>query len=165
RNRVGSVRWILHNGASSPASLTYYHYFHIMVCITALRVRERLSLFESLIHAPAAPKYERLCIIHTAIQNVSKARKNLDPAFIKNSMQSVVSAASSCEDLKLYAGKYRLRAIDGSGVSVKRSLASAFGKNDGKATALASLAYDPLNNIVMDGSLNKHEGESWKNLG
>jgi hypothetical protein len=91
-------------------------------------------------------------------QAVSKARKNLDPAFIQDLVRSTVSVANSCEDLELYAGKYRLCAIDGSGVSVNQSLADVFGTRNKKATALASVAYDPLNNIIMDGSLNRYEG-------
>jgi hypothetical protein len=87
-------------------------------------------------------------------QAVSKARGDLEPEYIREMLHETAEIASSCEDLELYAGKYRLCAIDGSGVSLKQTLGGVFGVSNGKATALASLAYDPLNNIVMDGSLN-----------
>jgi hypothetical protein len=88
-------------------------------------------------------------------QAVSKARKSLDPSMIRDMVRETADLASSCEDLELYAGKYRLCAIDGSGVSLKQALADEFGTSNGKATGLASLAYDPLNDIIMDASLTR----------
>jgi hypothetical protein len=61
----------------------------------------------------------------------------------------------SCDDLELFAGKYRLRAIDGSGVSLRKALLDTFGGAKGKAVGLASIAYDPLNDVIMDASLNR----------
>jgi hypothetical protein len=88
-------------------------------------------------------------------QAVSKARQGLNPTLILDMVHETADIASSCEDLELYAGKYRLCAIDGSGVSLNQALADAFGTSNGKATALASLAYDPLNDVVMDASLTR----------
>jgi hypothetical protein len=62
--------------------------------------------------------------------------------------------AYSCEYTALFSGRYRLCAIDGSGVSVNNALNGIFGNQNGAATALASLAYDPLNDIILDGTLN-----------
>jgi hypothetical protein len=89
-------------------------------------------------------------------QAVSKARANLEPGFIRRMVHEAVEMISGCEDLVLYKGKYRLCAIDGSGVSLRKALALAFGTSNGKATALGSLAYDPLNDVVMDASLNRY---------
>jgi hypothetical protein len=93
-------------------------------------------------------------------QAVSKARTNLDPEFIRELVHDGARIACSCDDLELFAGKYRLCAIDGSGVSLRKALFDSFGGVKGKATALASIAYDPLNDIIIDASLNRfHSGE------
>jgi len=100
--------------------------------------------------------YEQMQMgISVTRQAVSKARKGLEPEFIKEMLSETAEIASRCEDLELYAGKYRLCAIDGSGVSLNQALAGVFGTSNGKATGLASIAYDPLNNIVMDASLRR----------
>jgi hypothetical protein len=88
-------------------------------------------------------------------QAVSKARANLDPEFIRKLVHNGARTACSCEDLELFAGKYRLCAIDGSGVSLRSALLGEFGGAKGKATGLASIAYDPLNDIIIDASLNR----------
>jgi hypothetical protein len=100
--------------------------------------------------------YEHLKMgVSVTRQAVSKARSNLEPEFIRGLFIRTADIASSCEDLEVYAGKYRLCAIDGSGVSLKQSLAERFGTSNEKATALASLAYDPLNDIIMDARLER----------
>lgn len=89
-------------------------------------------------------------------QAVSKARTNLEPEYIRQLVHDHAKIACSCEDSKLFAGWYRLCAIDGSGVSVHSALSEAFGTHVGAATALCSLAYDPLNDIILDGSLHPY---------
>lgn len=86
-------------------------------------------------------------------QAVSKARTNLKPEYIHQMVNEHAKIACSCEDTELFAGQFRLCAIDGSGVSVSNALSDVFGTHSGAATALASLAYDPLNDIILDGTL------------
>ena len=86
-------------------------------------------------------------------QAVSKARTNLEPEYIHNLVGEHAKIACSCEDSELFAERFRLCAIDGSGVSVDNALSDVYGTQSGAATALASLAYDPLNDIILDGTL------------
>ena len=86
-------------------------------------------------------------------QAVSKARTNLQPEYIHQLVNDHAKIACSCEDSVLFAGRFRLCALDGSGVSVSNELSDVFGIHYGAATALASLAYDPLNNTILDGTL------------
>jgi hypothetical protein len=91
-------------------------------------------------------------------QAFSKARTNLEPDILKSSFQLTAQTMSGAEDLSLYRNKYRLCAIDGSEVILDnaKELLSYFGgsgANKDCATALASVCYDPLNDIVLDGGL------------
>jgi hypothetical protein len=91
-------------------------------------------------------------------QAFSKARTNLAPDVLKESFLITARTLSSCEDLELYKGKFRLCAFDGSYVSLDnaKELLNYFGgkgPNCDCAMALASVCYDPLNNIVLDGGL------------
>jgi len=91
-------------------------------------------------------------------QAFSKARTNLDPDILKASFVLTAETLSSCEDLELYKGKFRLCAFDGSDVSLDNAaeLLKHFGgsgRNSDCAMAMASLCYDPLNNIILDGGL------------
>jgi len=91
-------------------------------------------------------------------QAFSKARTNVDPDILKASFQLTAQTLSSCDDLELFMGKYRLCAIDGSDVVLDnaKELLKHFGGSGPKSdcvTALASLCYDPLNNIILDGGL------------
>ena len=91
-------------------------------------------------------------------QAFSKARTNLDPDIVKASFIQTAHTLSSCEDLELYRGRYRLCAIDGSDLVLDnaKELLEHFGGSGSKkdcATALASLCYDPLNNMILDGGL------------
>ena len=61
-------------------------------------------------------------------------------------------------DLEYYKGKYRLCATDGSDAAVDNAteLLEHFGgsgRNKDCATAMISLCYDPLNNIILDGGI------------
>jgi hypothetical protein len=91
-------------------------------------------------------------------QAFSKARTNLDPNIIKASFEITAKTLSSCEDLELYREKYRLCAIDGSDVILDnaKELLEHFGGSGSKrdcATAMASICYDPLNDMILDGGL------------
>lgn len=89
-------------------------------------------------------------------QAFSKARTNLDPNVVKESFKLTAHALSSCDDLELFKGKYRLCAFDGSDIVLDNALIKHFGGSGSKkdcATALASLCYDPLNNTVLDAGL------------
>jgi hypothetical protein len=91
-------------------------------------------------------------------QAFSKARTNLDPDIVKASFELTTQVICSCDDLRLYKGRYRLCAIDGSAVTLdnNKELKAKFGCSGSagnSATALASLCYDPLNEIILDGGL------------
>jgi len=91
-------------------------------------------------------------------QAFSKARTNLNPDVVKASFVLTAQTLSSCEDLELYREKYRLCAIDGSDLVLDnaKELYEHFGgsgSNRDCVTALASLCYDPLNNVILDGGL------------
>jgi hypothetical protein len=91
-------------------------------------------------------------------QAFSKARAKLDPDVVRDSFRLTAQTLSSCEDLELYRGQYRLCAIDGSTIALDNAteLLEHFGGsgvNNDCATALVSLCYDPLNNAILDGGL------------
>jgi hypothetical protein len=91
-------------------------------------------------------------------QAFSKARTNLDPEILKSSFELTARTLSECEDLELYKGKFRLCAFDGSDIALDNAaeLLEHFGGSGRKkdcAMAMASLCYDPLNNIILDGGL------------
>jgi hypothetical protein len=91
-------------------------------------------------------------------QAFSKARTNLDPDVVKKSFELTAQILLECDDLELYKGRYRLCSIDGSDLALDnaKELLEHFGGSGRKkdcAMAMASLCYDPLNNIVLDGGL------------
>lgn len=91
-------------------------------------------------------------------QAFSKARTNLDPEIVRESFRLTAQAMSGVEDMTLYREQYRLCAIDGSDIVLDNAeeLLTHFGGSGPKkdcATALASVCYDPLNNIILDGGL------------
>jgi hypothetical protein len=91
-------------------------------------------------------------------QAFSKARTNLDPDIVKGSYELTVQTMLECDDLELYKSRYRLCAIDCSDIALDNAdeLLEHFGgsgKNKDCAMATASLCYDPLNNIILDGGL------------
>jgi hypothetical protein len=93
-------------------------------------------------------------------QAFSKARTKLDPDIVRESFKLTAQTLCSCEDLELYKGKFRLCAVDGSDITLDnaKELKDAFGcsGNHSSAAALASLCYDPLNDIILDGGLYKY---------
>ena len=91
-------------------------------------------------------------------QAFSKARGKLDPGIVKGSFEVTTKTMTECEDLEYYKGKYRLCATDGSDASLDNAaeLLEHFGgsgRNKDCATAMVSLCYDPLNNIILDGGI------------
>jgi hypothetical protein len=103
-------------------------------------------------------------------QAFSKARTNLDPDIVKESFRMTARTLCECEDLEYYKKRYRLCAVDGSDITLDNAaeLLEYFGgsgKNKDCAMAEASLCYDPLNNIILDGGLYKYgtsEREAFK---
>ena len=92
-------------------------------------------------------------------QAFSKARTNLDPGIVKESFLLTTKTIPACEDLEYFKGKYRICAMDGSEVALDNALLGHFGgsgKNSDCAMAMASLCYDPLNNIILDGGLHPY---------
>ena len=104
-------------------------------------------------------------------QAMSKGREKLEPEIVKGSFEITAKAMSECEDLEYYKGKYRLCAIDGSDAVLDNSeeLLKVFGgsgRNKDCATAMVSVCYDPMNNIILDGGIypyNTSEREAARN--
>jgi len=94
-------------------------------------------------------------------QAMSKRRGKLDPEIVRGSFVVTTETMLECEDLEYYGGKYRLCAIDGSDAELDNSaeLLEHFGgsgRNKDCATAMVSLCYDPLNNIIMNGGMHRY---------
>ncbi len=94
-------------------------------------------------------------------QAFSKARTKLDPNIVKPSFLLTAQTMSGAEDLILYRNKYRLCAIDGSDVVLDnaKELLNHFGGSGSDkdcATALASVCFDSLNDVILDGGLYKY---------
>jgi len=95
-------------------------------------------------------------------QAVSKARTNFDPDIIKEMFKTTVKETCKCSDLELYNKKYRLCAIDGSDIALDNAneLKEYFGCSGSAknaTTAMCSIAYDPLNNLILDASLSPYK--------
>ena len=91
-------------------------------------------------------------------QAFSKARAKLDPDIVKSSFELTARTLASCDDLELWGDKYRLCAIDGSDIALENEIPiiehfGCSGSKKNAATAMASLCYDPLNNIIYDAGL------------
>jgi hypothetical protein len=91
-------------------------------------------------------------------QALSKARTNVDPCIVKESFLLTTKTLLGCDDLEYFKGKYRLCAMDGTEAALDNNpeLLGHFGgsgPNKDCAMAMASLCYDPLNNIILDGGL------------
>lgn len=91
-------------------------------------------------------------------QAFSKTRANLNPDVVKASFELTTKTICECDDLALFKGKYRLCAIDGSDIALNNApaLKEHFGCSGGKSdatTALASVCYDTLNNVILDAGL------------
>lgn len=95
-------------------------------------------------------------------QAVSKARTNLNPNVIKDLFMYTAEGFCKCDDIELWKNKYRLCAIDGSDIALDNAnnLYEHFGscRKDKKATtAMLSIAFDPLNNFILDASLDPYK--------
>jgi len=95
-------------------------------------------------------------------QAVSKARSEFDPNFIKGCFTTLVKEGVTCSDMELFKGKYRLCAIDGSDIALDNAPAlkeefGSSGRAKNATTAMASIAYDPLNNWILDASLSPYK--------
>ena len=91
-------------------------------------------------------------------QAASKARTNLTPDVFKHLFLETVRIMNSVSELKLWLGKYRLGAIDGTDLAINNSeeLKQFFGcagRGSKAATAKCSMFFDPLNNIILDAIL------------
>jgi len=91
-------------------------------------------------------------------QALSKARTNLDPNTVKESFLLTTKTILACDDLEYFKNKYRLCAMDGTEAALDNNpeLLGHFGgsgSHNDCAMAMASLCYDPLNNIILDGGL------------
>jgi hypothetical protein len=98
-------------------------------------------------------------VIPVSKQAFSKARTGLNYQVIVHLFTKILNKMCKIKDLDYYNDKYRLSAIDGANVALYNSaeLKDKYGCSGGSAkavSALASLAFDPLNNIILDGSLN-----------
>ena len=94
-------------------------------------------------------------------QAVSKARTNLNPDIIKELFVDTAKGFSKCSDLKLWNKKYRLCAIDGSDIALDNAheLKEYFGCSGSAknaTTGMGSIAFDPLNNVILDASLDPY---------
>ena len=98
-------------------------------------------------------------VIPVSKQAFSKARTGLNYLVIVHLFTKILRRMCKIKDLDYYNGKYRLCAMDGSDVALYNSveLIEKYGCSGGSTkavSALASLAFDPLNNIILDGSMN-----------
>ena len=93
-------------------------------------------------------------------QAFSKSRTDLNPDAIKFLYSDVTWGMCKVKDLEYFNNRYRLCAMDGTDVALYNSdeLRDKYGCAGGSekaVSAMASLAYDPLNNIILDASLSR----------
>lgn len=93
-------------------------------------------------------------------QAFSKRRQDIDPAYIRSYADQVSEYHADDEDRLLYKGM-TVVAIDGSDIALPNSKAlleyyGGSGPKKNAPTALASMAYDPLNSCVYDFRLDKY---------
>lgn len=105
--------------------------------------------------------YESLDMPSVSKQAFSKARKNLNPEYVRGFFDDTAEIAASDETLDSYQGM-RLIAIDGSVVALEntRNLKEKFGCSGSKknaATALCSVAYGPIDHVIYDCRIDRYE--------
>ena len=93
-------------------------------------------------------------------QAFSKARAGLNPEYVREYFDMSAREFSTDESLSRHRGRL-LIAIDGTDISLENSeeLKREFGRsgpNKNAATALASIAFDPLGQIAFDCRIDKH---------
>ena len=94
-------------------------------------------------------------------QAISKARTNFNPEIIKELFVHSAKEFSKCRGLNLWNKKYRLCAIDGSDIALDNAheLKDYFGCSGSAknaTTGMCSVAFDPLNGVVLDASLDPY---------
>jgi len=126
-----------------------------LLCIMILRnIRQALQLEIDYIFELIGQEVQTV-----SKQAFSKARTFLDPLAIKYIAFAVTRNMCKAKDLEYYNARYKLCSFDGSDIALYNSdeLRCEYGVSGGSekaATALASFAYDPLNNMILDASLN-----------
>ena len=94
-------------------------------------------------------------------QAFSKARRDLNPEFVRSFFDITAETGAEDDTMDTYKGM-RLIAIDGSDVALENSkdLKANFGCSGPKknaATALCSVAYGPLDHVIYDGRIDRYE--------
>ena len=94
-------------------------------------------------------------------QAFSKARKNLNPEYVRSFVDGTSKIAAADKDKPTYNGM-PLIAIDGSDVALENTaeLKEAFGCSGSKkdaATAGISIAFDPLSNSIYDCRIDRYD--------
>jgi hypothetical protein len=96
-------------------------------------------------------------------QALSKARKKLKPEFVRKFADDTAKALADDDTMPCYEGM-RLIAIDGTDIALENTteLKEAFGcsgPNKNAATALASIAFGPLDHAIYDFRIARYETE------
>lgn len=104
--------------------------------------------------------YEKLDEKPITKQAVSKARMNLNPEYVREFFDETAKIAAEDDTLPAYKGM-RIIAIDGSTAALENTydLKENFGCSGSKkdaATALISMAYGPLDNVIYDCRIDKY---------
>lgn len=94
-------------------------------------------------------------------QALSKARKNLNPEFVRGFIDITAEVEVSDKEAETYRGM-RVIAVDGSDVALCNSaeLKEEFGCSgpaQNAATALASIAFDPFSHVVFDAQMDAYK--------
>lgn len=104
--------------------------------------------------------YDRLDELPVSKQALSQARQHLNPEFIRGFVDITAEEEAMDKSAPTYKGM-RLVAIDGSAVALENTadLKKAFGCSGRKknaVTALASIAFDPLSQVVFDSQMDRY---------
>lgn len=94
-------------------------------------------------------------------QALSKARKGLNPKYVRKFADNTAQLLAQDDTMSCYKGM-RLIAIDGTDVALENTqeLKESFGcsgPDKNSATALASLAYDPLGHAIYDFQIDRYD--------
>lgn len=105
--------------------------------------------------------FESIGELSVSKQAFSKARKDLNPEYVRHFFDITAEVAAQDETLDAYQGM-RLIAIDGSDVALENTaeLKEKFGCSGPKknaATALISVAYGPLDHVIYDCRIDRYE--------
>jgi hypothetical protein len=105
--------------------------------------------------------YEEIDEVAVSRQAFSKARKYLNPEYVRGFADMTAEIAAQDKDMPSHGGM-RLIAIDGSDIALENTpeLKEEFGCSGPKknaATAMSSIAYGPLDHVIYDGRLERYE--------